>query len=275
MDKIYIENLEVFAHHGYYEYEREMGQKFVVNAVFSLDLSKAGEDDELQETINYGEASRFIADFMTSHMYKLMETLTEKLCEALLIKYPIINNISMRISKPQAPIPLRLDCPSVELNRGYHDAYISLGSNMGNREGYINDAVVMLLGDEKISSAKLADIIETKPYGKTDQADFLNTVVYVRTIYTPHQLLKKCSEIENEANRVRTEKWGPRTLDADIVLYDDICINTENLTIPHPDMKNREFVLRPLVSLNPGAINPVYGKSAAVLLEELEAKNEQ
>lgn len=273
MDKIYLENLEVFAHHGYYEYEREMGQKFIVNAVFYLDLFNAGEDDDLFKTVNYGEASRFIADFITSHMFKLMETLAEKLCEALLIKYPVMHKVKLKISKPQAPIPLRLDCPTIEVERGYHDVYLSFGSNMGDKKKYINDAIDTLSIDSKISSFKCADLIETKPYGKTDQDDFVNTVLYIRTLYTPNELLKVCNTLEDNAGRVREEKWGPRTLDVDIVLYDDLCIFTDKLTIPHYDMQNRYFVLKPLVQLNPAAFNPVYGKSAALLLSEL--KDEQ
>lgn len=270
MDKIFIENLEVFAHHGYYEYEREMGQKFIVNATFFLDLSKAARGDDLNSTVNYGEASRFIADFMTSHMYNLIETLAENICEALLIKYPVIEKIILRISKPQAPIPLRLDCPSIEIERGYHDVYLSLGSNMGDREHYLKDAISSLAEDTKISDLDSADIINTKPYGKTDQEDFLNTVVYVRTLYTPDEMLDICAELESDANRVRDEKWGPRTLDVDILLYDQICINTEKLTIPHYDMHNRYFVLKPLTQLNPAAFNPVFGKSAMQLLLELK-----
>lgn len=116
MDKIYLENLEVFAHHGYYEYEREMGQKFIINTVFELDLSNLSEEDK-EKTVCFGNAVRFIYDFTTSHMFKLVEVLANELAKALLEKYPQVSKVTLKISKPQESIPYRIDCPSIEIER--------------------------------------------------------------------------------------------------------------------------------------------------------------
>ena len=116
MDKIYLENLEVFAHHGYYEYEREMGQKFIINTVFTLDLKDITEDQR-QRTISFSDAVSFIYDFTTTHMFKLVEVLADQLAKALLEKYPQVSSVNIKISKPQEPIPYRLDYPTVEVER--------------------------------------------------------------------------------------------------------------------------------------------------------------
>lgn len=116
MDRIYLENLEVFAHHGFYEYEREMGQKFIINAVFELDLSNITADDK-NKTVCFGNAAGFIYDFTTSHMYNLIEILANELAKALLEKYPQVSKVTIKISKPQESIPYRIDCPSVEIER--------------------------------------------------------------------------------------------------------------------------------------------------------------
>lgn len=116
MDKIYLQNLEVFAHHGYYEYEREMGQKFIINAVFTVDLKDITEE-ERNRTISFSDAVSFIYDYTTSHMYKLVEVLADKLAAALLEKYPQVHSVNIKISKPQEPIRYRIDYPTVEVER--------------------------------------------------------------------------------------------------------------------------------------------------------------
>ena len=115
----------------------------------------------------------------------------------------------------------------------------------------------------------MSDYICTAPYGVTDQDEFLNGALILKTLLTPEELLKVLNGIEAEADRVRTLRWGPRTLDLDILFYDDLVIDTPTLHIPHIDMQRRDFVLTPLAQLSPYKRHPVLNKTVAELKGEL------
>ncbi len=126
---------------------------------------------------------------------------------------------------------------------------LSIGSNMGDREANLAFAEERLEKCEFISSLRKASIYETEPVGYTDQADFLNTCVSFKTTLGPEELLDLTSGIENDCKRVRTIRWGPRTLDIDIIFYGDEKIDTPRLTIPHPGGQERAFVIVPAKEL--------------------------
>ena len=116
----------------------------------------------------------------------------------------------------------------------------------------------------------VSDFLVTAPYGGVEQDDFLNGAMKIRTLLTPHELLERLHEIEQEAKRERVVRWGPRTLDLDILLYDDLILDEEELHIPHIEMYKRDFVLKPLCQIAPYARHPVYNRTAAELLADLE-----
>jgi 2-amino-4-hydroxy-6-hydroxymethyldihydropteridine diphosphokinase len=124
-------------------------------------------------------------------------------------------------------------------------AYLGLGSNVGDREKNIRDAVARLARG-RVKRLKLSRIIETSPVGGPPQGLFLNAVLKVETDETPADLLKACQAVESSMGRVRKEKNGPRTIDIDVLLFDDLKVNTPDLVIPHPRMKDRDFVMKPL-----------------------------
>ena len=127
-----------------------------------------------------------------------------------------------------------------------HTAYLSIGSNMGEREENPRSAIDLLNADEAIEVTKCANIYETEPVGYDDQPYFLNTCLELKTSLDPYSLLKVCQKIENDLHRVRIIRNGPRTIDLDILLYDDLISYDPILTIPHPRMYERAFVLYPL-----------------------------
>ena len=155
-----------------------------------------------------------------------------------------------------------------------HRAYIAYGSNMGNRQGYIDKAIRLLNEDPRIRIISRSATIETAPYGGVIQSDFLNGVICIDTTYGPEELLNKTQSVERECDRVRSEHWGPRTLDLDIIFYDDKIIETERLSVPHPDMHNREFVLGPLCEIAPEMIHPVMKKTVKQLHEQLQGRTQ-
>lgn len=130
-------------------------------------------------------------------------------------------------------------------------AYIALGSNLGDRKKNLTAALFHLVREPRVILEKLSSFIETKPYGVTDQPDFLNGCCRIWTDFSPRQLLTVLQSIEDKMGRVRTRRWGERIIDLDILLYDDITVNEPDLVIPHPDMKNRAFVLEPLKEIAP------------------------
>lgn len=143
------------------------------------------------------------------------------------------------------------------------NAYIGIGSNMGDREENLNSAIDLLKQEAGIVVTAVSSYINTAPVGYTDQPDFLNAVIEIATTLIPQALLEVCLNIEKKLKRVRLIHWGPRTIDLDILLYDDLIINEPNLIIPHPRMHEREFVLKPLKEIAPNAFHPVLKKTIA------------
>ncbi|MEI8224038.1 MAG: dihydropteroate synthase [bacterium] len=148
-----------------------------------------------------------------------------------------------------------------------HAVYLSLGSNMGNRLGYIHEALRHL--KQGMIVDQVSFLYQTDPVGFTDQDAFLNCVCKCSTDKQPNELLKLLEMIMATMGRVRAIKWGPRIIDIDILLYDDLVVTTELLTIPHPRMHERAFVLEPLCDINSVMIHPGYGKTVRELLDSL------
>jgi 2-amino-4-hydroxy-6-hydroxymethyldihydropteridine diphosphokinase len=144
------------------------------------------------------------------------------------------------------------------------EAYIALGSNLGDREAYLRRAIAELDEHPSVAVTRLSDIYETEPVGYTDQGPFLNMVVAVTTSLSPHDLFGHMSAIERRLGRTREIRWGPRTIDLDLLLYGSQTFVTPELTIPHPRMWDRAFVLIPLADV----VGP--GPDAASIASRLE-----
>lgn len=271
-DQIKITDLEVFANHGVFPEENKLGQKFLVSAVLYTDTRKAGKTDDLTASIHYGEVSAFITKYMKEHTYQLLERVAETLAEEMLKSISGLCKIDLEIKKPWAPVGLPLKTVSVKISREWHTTYIALGSNIGDSETYLNEAVEKIGQIPTCTVEKVSSYLVTKPYGVTDQPDFLNACLKMRTLLYPEELLKELKRIEKEAGRERIIHWGPRTLDLDILLYDDIVLEEDDLCIPHVEMHKRSFVLEPLAEIAPYKRHPVYGKTVREMLEEIQAQ---
>ncbi len=272
MDEIKIRNLEIFANHGVFPEENKLGQKFVVSCTLYLDTRKAGKGDSLEDSVHYGLVAQLIKKEMENHTFALIECVAEHLADIILDFDEKIREVEIEVKKPWAPVGLPLEDVSVKIRRKWHEVYVALGSNMGERNQYIKKAIAALQLQEDSRVLKVSSIIETEPYGVTEQDKFLNGVLKMETKLTPWELLDSLHRIEADANRERKIHWGPRTLDLDILLYDDMVLQEDNLCIPHVDMQNRVFVLAPMAEIAPYKRHPVFGLTMKEMLSQLEEK---
>lgn len=135
-----------------------------------------------------------------------------------------------------------------------YTAYIALGANLSDTFGNLRSAVIMLNNGKNCIVTVISSLYKTKPVGVEDQPDFINAVVKIETLLSAQDLLKFCNDIEQKLGRKRTIRWGPRVIDIDILLYENVVIKDENLIIPHPRMMERAFVLVPLAEIAPDII---------------------
>ncbi|MDD4715585.1 MAG: 2-amino-4-hydroxy-6-hydroxymethyldihydropteridine diphosphokinase [Oscillospiraceae bacterium] len=277
MDKITIEKLRVFACHGVLEEEQKNGQFFLVSADLFLDAEPAALADDLSKTVDYGAVCLFIKERMETHPFRLIETAAHFLAQEILLAYPAIQKINLRLHKPDAPIGLPFETVYIQVEKGWHNVFLSVGSNLGDRESAIQTALWKLRALPDVQVLKQSDLIQTKPYGYQEQGDFLNGCVFLKTIKTPRALLRTLNQIEADLGVNRSTKihWGPRAIDLDILLYDQLILDEETLTIPHKDMKNRSFVLEPLSQIAGYVRHPVFHKTIGELWQELQGCADQ
>lgn len=146
-------------------------------------------------------------------------------------------------------------------------AYVSIGSNLGDRLGYIREAIRKLEDSQEIAIHRASSVYETEPEGEKEQPRFLNMVLELKTSLEPLNLLEHLLGIEGELRRKRDRRWGPRNIDLDLLLYDDVVLNSNRLTLPHPRMHQRRFVLVPLAEIAPKVVHPSLKKTVEELLE--------
>ena len=143
MDRIYIKDLEIYAYHGMHEEEKAIGQKFLVSVEIYFPLKKCGKDDDIKKTVNYSELCRNIEMEFSQYKYNLIEKSAEELAGYVLMNYPLVEKVKVLVKKPWAPIGKHLDHVAVEIERSWHKVYIGLGSNMGDKEKNIKNALII------------------------------------------------------------------------------------------------------------------------------------
>lgn len=150
--------------------------------------------------------------------------------------------------------------------------FVGLGSNLGERETMIRSALTELDGLPHTKLVRASSLYDTEPVGEIEQPNFLNAVAQLDTALTARQLLWNLQLVEQRLGRVRTQKWGPRTIDLDLLLYGTLVLDEPNLKIPHPELAKRSFVLVPLVELDPLLVHPETGETLVSLLAKLDTR---
>ena len=250
-DQIRISELRAMAVVGALPHEREAAQPLRIDLVLDVDLHDAGRSDELDETVHYGLVAEQVSALVTESKDVLLERLATRIADEVLT-FGRVEAVQVELTKLRPPIAVDAATTSVRIRRTVadrqlsppttHRAFIALGSNLGDRESYLRLAVAGLS-----PIVAQSQVYETDPVGgPDDQGAYLNMVVELETTLDPFALLRRCQRIEGEAMRQRVVHWGPRTLDIDIVLYDDVVIESPELVVPHPRFAERRFVLTPL-----------------------------
>lgn len=272
MDYIEVIDQKIYAYHGVLPEEKKEGQYFYISFKAYLDTSEAAAQDEMALSVSYADMCRTVKETVTGHVFDLIETVADRCAKALLLEYNLLQRVELTVKKPSAPVGEPVAYPAVTVERGWHTAFISVGSNMGDSRETIVKAVDCLGKDSMNRLVAQAQVLETQPWGKEDQPNFFNTALELRTLYNPRQLMGLLLALEKDFHRERIVKWGPRTLDLDLIFYDDLVTEDPFVTLPHPLMEDRAFVLEPLCELAPNLIHPVLKKRLFRLLEDLKQK---
>jgi dihydroneopterin aldolase / 2-amino-4-hydroxy-6-hydroxymethyldihydropteridine diphosphokinase len=291
-DSIRLTGLRAYGHHGVFDHERRDGQEFLVDLEVRADLRTAGRTDALADTVDYGALAAEAVAVITGPAHDLIETVAEEIAERCLAHCA---SVSVTVHKPQAPIAHEFADASVTIHRsrrpvtggvgeqrerpaqGPATALLALGANVGEPLQTLRDAAAALDLHPRIRRTAASRIYRTAPVGGVEQPDFLNAAVIVETSLPPLELLAVCQGIEVACGRVRTVRWGPRTLDIDLIRYtalggdpdeprDEVRSDTERLRLPHPLAVRRAFVLAPWLDLAPHA--RVGGEGGSVPVEQ-------
>jgi dihydroneopterin aldolase/2-amino-4-hydroxy-6-hydroxymethyldihydropteridine diphosphokinase len=255
MDRIEISGLRVMTVIGVLPHEREAPQPLQVDLSLHVDLHDAGYSDELGDTANYGAVAEAVADLARESKDLLLERLAHKIAETVLT-FDRVEAVDVLLTKLRPPIPEDVGATAVRLHRTrqqmnvpprqVHRAVVALGSNLGDRVGFLRFAV------DQLQPVALSQVFETDPVGGPDaQGAYLNMVAVVETGLDPYALIRRLQRIEAEAGRQRVIHWGPRTLDLDLLFYDDATLVSDELIVPHPRYAERRFVLAPLAEVAP------------------------
>lgn len=269
MDKIYINNLEFIGYHGVFQEEKKLGQKFLVSLELSLNTREAGKTGDLSKSVHYGLLAKDIEKVFLEKSIDLLETCAENIAEMTLVNYPLVKEVQVSIKKPWAPLQMHFENVAVEITRKRHKAFLSIGTNIGDKERNLNTAIKLINSIANTKVTKKSKFLITKPFGYVEQDDFLNACLEIETLLSAQELLKEILKIELKMGRVREIKWGPRLIDIDILFFDKDIIEDENLAVPHPWICEREFVLEPLSEIAPNLIHPLKNKTISMLYREL------
>ena len=259
--------LELWGHHGVEDAEREAGQRFLFDVMLQAG-DTAQVTDRLEDTVDYREVVAVVREISDSRRFRLLEALAGAVADALMERFPV-RSAMVRVRKPDVElgVPLLHAAVGVHRSRGPGTrAFVGLGSNLGDREANLRRAIDLLEAEPGVEVQGVSSFRETDPVGYVDQPQFLNAAVVLDTELPPRALLHRLLEIERTMGRTREgTRFGPRTIDLDVLLYGELQIDEPGLTVPHPRLHERRFALEPLAELDRSLVVPGHGPVADLL----------
>jgi dihydroneopterin aldolase/2-amino-4-hydroxy-6-hydroxymethyldihydropteridine diphosphokinase len=271
LDQIRLSGVTARGFHGVFAHERRDGQDFTVDVVLHVDLARAAATDDVTDTVHYGELAVRIADVIRGEPVDLIETLAVRIAESCLASADSagVAAVDVAVHKPQAPITEPFSDVVVAIRRDRSEldplqrrpqrpvsAVLALGTNLGDREAILAAAVAELRAVPGLQVDAVSPVVETDPVGGPEQPDYLNAVLLVTTDLSALELLAAGQAIEAGQGRERIVRWGPRTLDIDVIRYGDLLSADPVLELPHPRAGRRAFVLAPWLAVDPQAWLP-------------------
>lgn len=278
-DRIELRGLRVRGNHGVFDFEKREGQDFVIDVTLHTSVSRAAATDDIADTVHYGELAEDVAHIVEDNTFDLIETLASRIAEHCL---DLAEHVEVVVHKPGAPIQRSFNDVSVTVVRSRDstviaetEAYLNLGANLGDAADTLDQAVAALGRHPRITVLRRSSLYRTAPWGGVEQSDFLNLGLIVSTSLPAPELLAVAQGIEVACGRTRELRWGPRTLDIDLIRFgtnhEELVFDTEALTLPHPRAHERAFVLAPWVELDGGAeiLTPTGPRPITAVLTEL------
>ena len=269
MFRILIKDLNLFGYHGVKESEKKDGQNFRFNIEILLNKNSFLDGDSIENTLNYSEVIKLVKDINSNRRFNLLETLSQEIANRIMEMSFLIEKVTVKIEKTSPPIKENIESVGVEymldrkslesggegkLESSEVDVYMSLGSNIGNRENNLRKAVDMIGGNPHINILGVSSIYETEPMYLKDQDSFYNIVLQAQVDreLSPFEMMGFLKGIEYGFGRKRSEKrYGPRIIDIDLLYYGEMVIESNFFTVPHPGIEERKFVLVPLSEIAP------------------------
>lgn len=254
MDHLRLCDMEIYGYTGCLPEEKENGQIFVISIDMGFEHIPGAITDDLDGTVNYAALYDVIHERVSTSKGNLIENLAWNIAGDVLDFSDLPDTVTVTVSKPNAPVEAKFRTMETSITRSRirsfpHTAAVGVGTNIGDRYSNLMTAISLLRQSGHVVDMNVSPIYETTPVGYDDQQDFLNLCVSFKTDLEPIKLLDLLQSIENQQHRVRIIKNGPRSIDLDLLLYDDLTIDSERLVVPHPRMYQRAFVLKPLTDL--------------------------
>ncbi|MGI9502404.1 MAG: 2-amino-4-hydroxy-6-hydroxymethyldihydropteridine diphosphokinase [Geminicoccaceae bacterium] len=249
-DCVSVQNLCLHGFHGLLPEETKLGQKFYVDLDCFLNLAPCSAADDHDKTICYSALCDLTAEVSGEGPYRMIETLGDRIARTVLDRFAVVNKVVVQVRKPSAPIVASFSHVGITVERKRHYRIaLSLGSNEGNKKANVQTALTFLKAESDLEIDHVSQFYRTAPWGKEEQDWFINACATGWTTSQPIDLLKALKRIELQIGRMPGERWGPRTIDIDLLFMDNVQMDSPQLTLPHQEMFNRAFVLVPLAEI--------------------------
>jgi dihydroneopterin aldolase/2-amino-4-hydroxy-6-hydroxymethyldihydropteridine diphosphokinase len=263
-DRIVVTGIRGHGRHGVFDHERRDGQEFAVDVELEVGTTAAARSDDLADTVDYGQVAIAVHALIVGEPVDLVETLAERIADACLA-FGGVHAVTVTVHKPSAPIPVPFDDVQLRIRRTApvrRPVALALGSNLGDSATVLQAAVDDLAALPGLRLGAVSAVYRTAPVGGPEQPDYLNAVVVGETTLDPLALLTATQGVERAHHRVRDVRWGPRTLDVDVIALGDEVVDEPTLQVPHPRAHERAFVLVPWTDADPAAVIPGRGPVA-------------